>query len=130
MLGSPKRTLVMLGIFAVASPPFAGNQSAHTFKSEGSGVFSRILFSAPGPAHTTVTIRDIIVGPRQRQSVPALPGPALLSWFEGHGTFSISGGPPHAIGNEFEVIPAGRTLTVNNPNGPPIGFRLYLFSGK
>jgi hypothetical protein len=61
--------------------------------------------------------------------MPALPGPALLNWFEGHGTFSI-GGHTHTIGNQFEVIPAGEALTIHNPNGPPVGFRLYVFSGK
>ena len=130
MLASPNRLLVMLGLFAGVAPPFAGNQSAHTFKSEVSGVFSRTLFTAPGPANTTVTIRDIIVGPRRTQSVSASPGPALLNWFEVHGTFSFGGGPPHTISNEFEVIPAGQALTIHNPDGPPIGFRLYVFSGK
>jgi len=114
----------MLVLFAGVAPPFAGNQSAYTFKSEVSGVFSRNLFSAPGPANTTVTIRDIIVGPRRSQSLPASPRPALLNWFEGHGTFSIRGGPRRNIGNEFEVVPAGQALKIHNPNGPPFGFRL------
>lgn len=121
---------MMLVLFAGTAPRFAGHQSAHTFRAEANGVFSRTLFSAPGPAGTTVTIRDIVVGPRRSQSVPTLAGPALLNWFEGHGTFSIGGSPARAIGNEFEVVPAGQTLTIHNPNGPPIGFRLYLFSGK
>jgi hypothetical protein len=127
MLASPNRWLGMLVLFAGIAPPFAGNQSAHTFRPEASGVFARTLFSAPGPANTTITIRDIIVGPRRSQSVPASPGPALLNWFEGHGTFSI-GGHTHTIGNEFEVVPAGEALTIHNPNGPPVGFRLYVFS--
>ncbi len=130
MLVNPNRLLVMLVLFAGAAPPFAGNQSPHTFKSQASGFFSRTLFSAPGPANTTITIRDIIVGPRQTQSVPASPGPALLNRFEGHGTFSIGGGPPRTLANDFEVVPAGQALTIHNPNGPPIGFRLYVFSGK
>ncbi len=127
---SPVRLLVMAVLFAGAAPPFAGNQPAHPFKSEVSGIFSRTLFSGPGPANTTVTIRDIIVGPHRNQTLAASPDPAILNWFEGHGTFSIGSAPPHAIDDEFEVVPAAQALTIHNPNGPPIGFRLYVFAGK
>jgi len=129
-MGSLDRLPMLLFLFAGASLPFAGNESAHTFKADASGAFARTLFSGPGPANTTVTIRDFMVGPRRSQTVPASPGPALLEWFEGHGTFSVAGGHTQTIGNEFEVIPAGKALMVINPNGPPIGFRLYVFAGK
>jgi len=124
------RLLGMLVLLAGASVPFAGKQSTQKFKSDASGVFGRTLFSAPGPANTTITIRDVMVGPRRSQTIPASPGSALVEWFEGHGTFSVAGGAPQTIGNEFDVIPAGQVFVVNNPNGPSIGFRLYVFAGE
>lgn len=130
MTGSSNRLLMMLMLFAGISLPFAGNQSPHTFKAEASGAYARTLFSGDGPANTTVTIRDYMVGPRRNQTFPVSAGAAIVEWFEGHGTFSIDGAPPQTIGNEFDVIPAGKALLVHNPNGPPIGFRLYVFAGK
>ncbi len=121
----PNRILAMLVLLGGGALP-----SDYRFKEDASGVFARTLFSGAGPENTVVTIRDIMVGPRRSQTVPAAAGPAILEWFEGHGTYSMAGGKRLPIGNELGVIPAGQALVVNNPHGQAIGFRLYMFAGN
>jgi hypothetical protein len=101
----------------------------HPFTRDPSGVFARTLFSGAGPNNVGISVLDVMIGPARTQQIPALPGPAIIEWFEGHGTFSVASGPPQTIGNEFQVIPSGQPITVNNPNRPPVGFRLYIFAG-
>jgi hypothetical protein len=106
------------------SPPI------HLFEPDEQGVFSRTLFSAPGLQATTVTVREVVVGPRRTQQMAALPGPALLELFEGHGTIAIGNASPQPIDNDFQVISAGQPFAINNPNGRPVGIRLYVFAEK
>jgi hypothetical protein len=105
-------------------------QSAHPFKRDASGTLSRTLFSGTGPVDTTVAIREVIMKPRAAREVSALPGPALLEWIDGRGTFSVGGGSPKALGSDFQVIPAGKAVKINNQGVSPIRFRLYIFAGK
>jgi len=120
----------LTGSPVAATGPSAGALSPHPFSRDASGTFTRTLFSGPGPKNITVTVRDIEVGPSRIQEIPALPGPAVVEWLEGHGTFSVAGGPAQAIGGEFKVIPSSQPITINNLGRQAVGFRLYIFVGE
>lgn len=114
----------------VASHPPSVTPSIHRFEPDEQGVLSRTLFSAPGPQAITVTVREVLVGPRRTQKMAALSGPALVELFEGHGTIAIGNRPPQPIDNDFQVISADQIFVINNPNSRPIGIRLYVFAEK
>lgn len=111
------------------SLPFVGERPAHPFVQDATGALTRTLFSTAGPANTTVTVQDIMVGPQKTQRIAPLPGPALVEWFEGHGTFSVGGGPAQTIKDGVQVIPGGQPITITNPDRPPIGAHLLIFAG-
>jgi hypothetical protein len=102
----------------------------HRFEPDEQGIFSRTLFSAPGPQAITMTVREVLVGSRRIQRMTPLSGPALVELFEGHGTIAIGNGPPQPIDNDFQVISADQVFVINNPNSRPIGIRLYVFAEK
>ena len=112
----------------IAQLPEISTQSLHAFTREASGTISRTLFNGPGPAGMTLTIREILVGPRAFQQLTALPGPSVLQWLEGHGTFSVGSEAPQTISDVTAVVPAGQTLTVRNSAPAPISFRVYEFT--
>jgi hypothetical protein len=120
----------LLPSVSIGSLPFVGEPPIHPFVAEADGPFTRILFGAAGPANTTVTIRDVMVGPRTTRQIAALPGPALLERLEGHGSISFPGNAAQTLGDEMQVVSGSHPVTVSNPNGTPLGFRLYIFAGE
>lgn len=111
-----------------AQLPAISTQSLHAFKPEASGAISRTLFDGPGPAGSTLTVREILVGPRASQQLAALPGPSILRWLEGRGTFSVGSGVQQPISDLTAVVPAGQTLTIRNLAPAPISVRIYEFA--
>lgn len=114
----------------VTPHPPSVNPSIHQFEPDEQGIFSRTLFSAPGPQAINVIVREVLVGPRRTQKMAPLSGPALVELIEGHGTIAIGNGPPQPIDNDFQVISADQVFVINNPNSRPIGIRLYVFAEK
>jgi len=107
-----------------------GKQPLHPFARDASGALLRTLFSGPGPADTTVTVEEVLVGPRASQKLPVLAGPSLVMWLEGHGTFAVGDKAAQTISNGFQVVPAGQALTIHNLGAPPISARIYEFTEK
>ena len=114
----------------VTSPPPSVSRPIHQFEPDEHGVLSRTLFSALGPGNITVKVSEFLVGPRRTQQMAALPGPALLELFEGQGTIAIGNASAQPIDNDFQVISGGQPFIIDNPNGKPVGIRLYVFAEK
>jgi quercetin dioxygenase-like cupin family protein len=108
--------------------PEIGKQPVHPFVRDASGTIVRTLFSGPGPADMTVTIQEVLVGPRSSEQHAPLPGPSVVWWLEGHGTFTVGAGTPQDITDGYQVVPAGQALTIHNLNAPPISARIYEFA--
>lgn len=111
-----------------ANLPAIGKQPVHPFARDASGALVRTLFSGPGPVDMTVTVQEVLVGPRSSQQLAPLPGPSVVWWLEGHGTFSVGSGTPQAITDGVQLVPAGQTLIIHNLNAPPISARIYAFA--
>jgi hypothetical protein len=112
------------------SLPAINPQSDNVFKRDATGVLSRTLFAGASPSGIGVIIREILVGADSAATITASPGPALLERLEGSGTVTVAGGPAAALEDQFEVVPAGKSLSISNPNKTPVGIRLYIFAGS
>lgn len=109
------------------SLPYIGKQPVHPFIKDQSGGLSRTLFMGPGPANTTMTIQDVLVNPQTTGKIAAFRGPAVVTWMEGKGTFSVGNGSPQEIGSGNLVLPARQDLKITNTSTSPIGARIYVF---
>jgi len=134
---------VLLLVAGAASSPAMGQASSpevsrspsvktpvQLFELDEHGVLSRTLFHSADAGSISVTIREIVVGPRRTQQMSALSGPALLELFEGHGTIAIDSSREQAIENEFQTVPADLPFVISNPSNRPVGIRLYVFAER
>jgi hypothetical protein len=78
---------------------------------DSSGALIQTLISSPGPANTTITIRNVIVGSRNMAQFAPLSGPAVVEWLGGKGTLVIGSGPPQPLSSNMEIVWPARSCS-------------------
>ncbi|HKV55158.1 MAG TPA: hypothetical protein VJN94_11025 [Candidatus Binataceae bacterium] len=108
---------------------FAGTPPAHPFHKEAGNLYARTIFEANGPTNSHIEVRDLLIPPRGKSQIAALPGPAILELATGNATISFNE-KPQAVGNTIRSLPAGTPVSVENPDAHPAMLRLYVIRAR
>lgn len=118
------------------SPPagelkYAGALPAHPFAKQAGNHFARTVFETDGPGNSHVEVRDVLIPPRSKSTVEALPGPAVIDP-AGAGNVTLStGDKPEALaGGTLRSLPAGQALAFENSDSRPAMVRLYIIRSR
>jgi hypothetical protein len=117
------------------SPPsgqlkFAGAWPEHPFHKEPGNVFERTVFQTDGPNSSRIEIRDLLIPPRTKSQIAALPGPAVLELATGAATILLGEKPESMVSGAMRSLPASKTVQVENPDTHPTMLRLYVIRAR
>lgn len=122
----------------VPAPPsqqvtFAGSTPSPPFHLEEGNVLSRIAFQATGPSSSVIEIRDYLLPPHAKSSLPVLPGPALFETHSGEGFLSLGQEGQKSerlVPGQMRSIPAGQALVIDNQGAHPMAVRAFVVEVK
>jgi hypothetical protein len=109
---------------------FAGAPPEHPFHKEPGNVFERTIFQTDGPNSSRIEIRDLLVPPRTKSQIAALPGPAVLEIATGTATMSLGEKPESIVSGAMRSVPGGKPVQVENPDDHPAILRLYVIQAR
>src|SRR5713226_3849210 len=67
---------------------YAGTPPAHPFAKQTGNNYARTVFETDGPGNSHIEVRDLLIPPRSKSIVAALPGPAVMDMASGTTTVS------------------------------------------
>jgi len=109
---------------------FAGSPPEHPFHKKAGNVFERTIFQTDGPNSSRIEIRDILVPPRTKSHIGALPGPAVMELVTGAATVTLGEKQESIVGGTMQTIPGGKPFQVENPDAHPSMLRLYVIRAR
>jgi len=109
---------------------FAGAWPEHPFHKEPGNVFARTIFQTDGPNGSRIEIRDILIPPRTRSSIAALPGPAVMELATGTAVLRSGEKPDSMVSGALRSLAAGTAVEVENPDADPSILRLYVIRAR
>jgi hypothetical protein len=103
---SPKDAFVAHG--PLPPPPtgevrYAGTPLVHPFTKQAGNNYARTVFETEGPANSHIEVRDLLIPPRSKSTVSALPGPAVMELAAGGATLSNGDKPGDAGGRQDSI---------------------------
>jgi hypothetical protein len=110
---------------------FAGVPSQHPFQKDASGALVRTVFETDGPGDTRFEVRDLLIPPRGKSELRALPGPAIIELATGSAKMSL-GEKAEALvlGTEMKTLAAGTSASIENSGPIPAMLRLYVIRAR
>jgi len=120
---------------ALSPPPseqitFAGSTPAHPFHLEAGNVLLRTVFRTAAPANSQVEVRDIVLPPRAKSQLSALPGVTLLEVYAGEAILLRNETSERLHPGTMRSVLGGEVLAINNLGTYPVVLRLYVFEAK
>jgi quercetin dioxygenase-like cupin family protein len=112
---------------------FAGSTPEHSFHLEKGNVLARTVFETAAPSNSHVQVRDVMLPPKAKSKLAALPGPALVEVYSGEGKMALGEKEEKAeqlTAGSMRSVPAGQVLGFDNPGALPLVLRLYVFEAK
>lgn len=116
-----------------AQVPFAGSTPEHSFHLEEGNVLARTVFEASAPSNSHVQVRDVMLPPKAKSKLAALPGPALVEVYSGDGNLAVGEKEERTdrlTAGNMRSVPAGQVLAFDNQSALPLVLRLYVFEVK
>jgi hypothetical protein len=109
---------------------YAGNPVAHPYMKQEGSYFARTVFEIDGPNNSHIEVRDILIPPKSKSTVAALPGSAVMDLSEGKATLTISGKREELSEGLMRSLPAGQALEFENTESRAATIRLYIIRGR
>jgi len=108
---------------------FAGTPPARPFQKEPGNLFARTIFEADGPQNSRIEVRDLLIPPRGKSQIAALPGPAMFELTSGSATIVLNEKPQELDGT-IRSLPAGTAVSIENTGALPAMVRLYVIRAR
>jgi hypothetical protein len=110
---------------------YAGALPAHPFAKQAGNHFARTVFETDGPSNSHIEVRDVLIPPRSKSTVEALPGPAVIDPAGASNVTLSTGDNPEALaGGALRPLPAGQALAFENSDSHPATVRLYIIRSR
>lgn len=110
---------------------YAGTPPAHPFAKQTGNYYARVMFETDGPGNSHIEIRDVLIPPRSKSTVEALPGPVVIDPADAGNVTLSTGDKPEALSaGAFRSLPAGQSLAFENPDARPATVRLYIIRSR
>jgi hypothetical protein len=109
---------------------YVGNPVAHPYAKQEGNYYARTVFESDGPSNSHIEVRDILIPPKSKSTVTALPGSAVMDLSEGRATLSIGEKHEELAEGLMRSLPAGQALEFENPDSGPATIRLYIIRGR
>jgi hypothetical protein len=104
---------------------FSSFQPANPYTQTAPGLFSRMVFEAPGPPGMHVEVRDLLIGPAQRAENIKLPGTHVADVRAGSGAVIVDGQRQEIKTGSTFAIADGKPFTVENTTSEAIQIRVH-----
>lgn len=109
---------------------YAGTPPAHPFARQAGNYYARTAFETDGPDNSHIEVRDVLIPPRSKSAVAALPGPAILDLATGTATILTGDKPETLAVGTMRSVPPNQVLQFENPDSRPAIVRLYVIRGR
>jgi hypothetical protein len=113
-----------------AEAKYAGASPAHPFAKQPGAYYARTLFESDAPGNSHVEIRDVLIPPRSKSNLAALPGSAVMDLAAGQVSVSIGGKAEGVAAGTMRSLPAGQALALENADSHPAIVRLYVIRAR
>ncbi len=109
---------------------FAGTPPAHPFARQPDNYYARTTFETDGPGNVHIEVRDLLIPPRSKSTVPASSGPVIVDVTSGKATLSTGDKPEALTVGAMRSLPAGRALQFENRDAGPALVRVYVIRAR
>jgi hypothetical protein len=109
---------------------YAGTPPTQPFAKQAGNHYLRTVFEADAPGDTHVEVRDVLIPPRSKSNLAALPGSAVMDLTTGKVMVSLTGKPEELAASAIRSLPAGQPIALENTEPRPAIVRLYIFRGR
>lgn len=109
---------------------YAGNPVEHPFTKQEGNHFDRTAFEADGPGNSHIEVRDILIPPKAKSTVAALPGSAVMDLSNGKVTLTLGDKREELRGGPMRALPGGQALEFENTDSQPAAIRLFIIRAK
>jgi hypothetical protein len=109
---------------------YAGNPVPNPFTKQEGNHFDRTAFETDGPGNSHIEIRDILIPPKAKSTVAALPGSAVMDLSNGKVTLAMGDKREELSGGPMRALPGGQALEFENTDSQPASIRLFIIRAR